>query len=207
MRTVTNITQQRRRKDRFSIYLDGAYRLSLAQTELVDAGLRVGDELAEAEINRLAQKSEEGKALDKAYNFLSFRPRSRQEMIRYFRSKHYGDELAEFLVARLEEQDLINDERFARDWVEARQQSSPRSQRHLQSELREKGIAPDIIETVLASPAATDETTTILTLITEKRLRQRYPEDQKLIRYLAGRGFGFTVIKAALEQLSDSPEN
>ena len=204
MPKVTNISQQRRRKDRFSVYIDGSYRLSLAQGQLVDAGLRVGDELEEADITRLAEQSEVGKALDRAYNYLSFRPRSRQEMVRYFRRKQYDDELAEFLIQRLESQDLVNDERFAREWVEARQLASPRSLLQLQAELREKGIASDTIEIVVASPAATDEVATLQTLIATKRLRQRYPEDQKLIRYLAGKGFRFDAIKAALQQLEDT---
>jgi len=204
MSTVTNITQQRRRKDRFSIYIDGSYRLSLAQDQLADAALRVGDELADADITRLAQQSEVGKALDRAYNFLSFRSRSRQEMARYFRDKKYDDDLIEFLIQRLEVQDLINDERFAREWVEARQLASPRSRIHLQAELREKGIASDIIEVAMASTAATDEGAAIMALIAGKRLRQRYPEDQKLIRYLAGKGFRYDAIKAALEQFGDT---
>jgi len=173
MSTVTNITQQRRRKDRFSIYIDGSYRLSLAQDQLADAALRVGDELADADITRLAQQSEVGKALDRAYNFLSFRSRSRQEMARYFRDKKYDDDLIEFLIQRLEVQDLINDERFAREWVEARQLASPRSRIHLQAELREKGIASDIIEVAMASTAATDEGAAIMALIAGKRLRQQ----------------------------------
>lgn len=204
MPTITNITQQRRRKDRFSIYIDGSYRLSLAQDQLTDAALRVGDELADADITRLAQQSEVGKALDRAYDYLSFRLRSRQEMVRYFRGKKYDDDLIEFLIQRLESQDLINDERFAREWVEARQLASPRSRIHLQAELREKGITSDIIETAIASPAATDEGAAIIALISAKHLRQRYPEDQKLIRYLAGKGFRYDAIKTALEQLGDT---
>lgn len=204
MPTVTNITQQRRRKDRFSIYIDGSYRLSLAQDQLTDAALRVGDELADADIARLTQQSEVGKALDRAYNYLSFRSRSRQEMVRYFRGKKYDDDLIEFLIQRLESQDLINDERFAREWVEARQQASPRSRIHLQAELREKGITSDTIEAAIASPAATDEGGAITALISAKRLRQRYPEDQKLIGYLVGKGFRYDAIKAALEQLGDT---
>lgn len=204
MPTVTNISQQQRRKDRFSVYLDGSYRLSLAQNQLVDAGLRVGDELTEARINELAKQSEVGKALDRAYNYLSFRSRSRQEMVRYFRRKQYDDELTEFLVAQLEEQALVDDARFARDWVEARQQSSPRSVIQLRAELREKGIAADTIADVLDSQTAVTETATIIALIEQKRLWQRYPDKQKLIRYLAGKGFGFTVIQDALEQLIDT---
>lgn len=204
MPTVTNITQQRRRKDRFSVYIDGSYRLSLAQDQLADAALRVGDELSDADIARLAQQSEVGKALDRAYNYLSFRARSRQEMVRYFRRRQYDDELIEFLVRRLEAQDLINDERFAREWVEARQLASPRSRIHLQAELREKGITSDTIEAAVTSPAATDEATAIKALISGKRLRQRYPENQKLMRYLAGKGFRFDAIKAAVEQLGDT---
>jgi regulatory protein len=200
MPTVTTIVPQKRRQDRFSIYIDGAYRLSLSQDQLTDAAVRVGDNLTEARVTELMQQSEVGKMLDRAYNYLSYRVRSRQEMVRYLRRKGCDDEMAAFLLQRLEDQDHINDQRFARDWVELRQNISPRSRVQLQAELREKGIASDIIAEVLESVDAATEVELLIALVDQKRLRQRYPDNQKLTRYLASKGFGFDAIRVALEQ-------
>jgi regulatory protein len=198
---ITRITQQKRRKDRFSIYIDNAYRLSLSQSQLADAGLRSGDTITEEQIAKLLAASETGKALDQAYGYLAYRNRSRQEVLTYLRRKGYDDELASQLIAELERRHLINDDQFAADWVEMRQELSPRSRRQLTAELRQKGIAPVAIEAALQPIDAAAETTTIITLINQKQLRRRYPERQKLTNYLAGKGFSFDAIKSALEQL------
>ena len=54
---ITNIAQQKRRKDRFSIYCDGKYEVSLSENQLLEARLRIGDELSESDLARLLDQS------------------------------------------------------------------------------------------------------------------------------------------------------
>ena len=203
MPKITDITQQQRRKDRFSFFIDGTFRLSLSQNQLVDSRLRIGDEIAEERIEQLLATSEYGKVLDRTYNFISYRMRSRQEVAQYLRRKGCDDELSGQVMDELERRKVIDDKRFAQEWVEMRQLSAPRSRRQLETELRQKGIATTIIETVLATTDPDEEIQIIIRLIHDKRLRQRYGDERKLIHHLSGKGFSYTTIKAALERLSD----
>lgn len=199
--TITKITQQRRRKDRYSIYIDNTYRLSLSELQLADAGLRSGDSITEVQVAELQAASEFGKALDQVYGYLSYRNRSRQEILTYLRRKGYDDEFIQHLALELEGRQLVDDAQFAADWVEMRQELNPRSRRQLQAELRQKGIDSVTVEAALEPLDAAAETVTLITLITQKQLLRRYPERQKLTSHLAGKGFGFDAIRAALEQL------
>jgi regulatory protein len=201
MPTITGIVQQRRHKDRYAIHIDGTYRLSLSQTQLVDAGLRSGDTLTEDQITALQDTSEIGKAYDQACNYISYRFRSRSEISIYLRGKDYADERIQQVIARLEQTRLIDDVRFATEWVETRQTLSPRSRTQLRMELRKKGIASNTIDIVLQPIDTQAEIGVIVALIETKRLLQRYDDQRKLIRYLAGKGFSFDAITAALEQL------
>ncbi len=198
---ITEISQQQKRKDRVSIYVDGTYRVSLSQDQFLEAGLRTGQEVDEADIQRLLQLSEVGKALAGAYNYLSYRPRSQHEVVRYLRGKKCDSSIIDEAISRLQEQKLVDDAKFARDWIENRQLTSPRSKLRLKVELREKGLAPETIDLALESLSPSDEIQAISQLIEGKRLRQRYPDDQKLIAYLAHQGFAYDTIKQALEAI------
>ena len=204
MPLITNITSQQRRKDRYSLYVDGSYRLSLSQAQLLDAGLRVGDTLSEPQIEELLAASEFGKALDQTYGYLSYRMRSKREIATYLRRKDYDDELAAQVIAELEQRRLIDDQRFAAQWIEERNLLSPRSRYQLRGELREKGLAADIIETALETVDRDAEIAAVVSLITTKRLLQRYEDRRKFINHLAGKGFPIDTIKAALKQLTDA---
>lgn len=200
MPQVTRIGAQVKRRGRYSIYVDGRYRFSLSELQISTSGLREGLEISEEEIAQWQQRSDEGKALDRSYNYLSYRARSKKEVTDYLARKQYAPEVGERIIAQLEAQNLINDNQFAESWLENRQQTSPRSRRRLQQELRAKGVDSDTISQTLAGVSDEDEVATIQRLIESKRLVQRYNGDtQKLTAYLAGQGFSYGLIKRALE--------
>lgn len=90
------------------------------------------------------------RAHDKALNFLSFRPRSCTEISRYLAQKGFSTETADAVLRRLQTAQLVDDAEFAAYWIANRAQFSPRGRRALWQELRQKGIARDVIETALA---------------------------------------------------------
>ncbi|MGH7194806.1 MAG: hypothetical protein ACREJM_14920, partial [Candidatus Saccharimonadales bacterium] len=74
----------------------------------------------------------------------------------------------------------------------------PMSRRKLGQELRAKRISDDVAARALDEDDA-DEQDILAELISRKRKQARYQDDQKLMQYLAGQGFGYGDIKAALE--------
>jgi regulatory protein len=201
MPTVTGIAPQQRRKDRYAVHVDGVYRFSLSQNQLVAAGLRVGDTLTEDQIAAFQDSAEVGKALDRAYSYLSYRLRSSSEVITYLRGKEYSEECVQRVILELTQNHFIDDARFASEWIENRQILNPRSRIQLRAELQKKGIAPDVIEDALQQIDPDAEVAAIVALIESKRLLQRYDDQRKLIQYLASKGFRFDAVSAALEQL------
>jgi SOS response regulatory protein OraA/RecX len=67
-------------------------------------------------------------------------------------------------------------------------------------ELKQKHINEDIIREVLDEDE-TDERDQLRTLVAKKR--SRYPDDQKLMQYLARQGFGFDDIKSVLREIDE----
>ncbi len=88
--------------------------------------------------------------LDAALRFLETRQRSVAEVRRRLLTVGYRAELVDGAITRLLDLALLDDEGFARAWVESRDRAHPRGQRALRQELATKGIARETIAGVLA---------------------------------------------------------
>ena len=204
MPVITDITRQRKRVERYSIFVDGAYRFSLSDLELSNSGLVIGQELSPVEVERWEGDSEVSKALGRTYDLLARRPRSQHELERYLKTKDYPETVIRRVAERLTEQGLLDDLAFARQWVSER--GSSRSRHQLTQELRLKGIESATIEMALDELTGETERAAVRRLV-EKRLRSSRPPDrQALTRYLSTKGFNYGLIKAVLEEdFSESP--
>jgi regulatory protein len=87
--------------------------------------------------------------LDAAARFLEARQRSVAEVRRRLRGAGYRPDLVEGAIERLVELGILDDEAFARAWVESRDRARPRGERAIREELRLKGIDRATIDAVL----------------------------------------------------------
>ncbi len=113
-------------------------------------------------------------------------------------------------IARLVEHHYLDDEEFARYWLENRNRFRPRSAKAIRYELRQKGVDREAIEAALEGM---DEDDAAWDAATSKLDRWRnLPEDEfehKLSGFLARRGFGFATVRRTVQRawrkLSKSP--
>jgi regulatory protein len=201
MSFITKIETQKKRAGRYSVFLDDLFSFALSANDLLAIGLHVGQELSEEELERIRESVCVGEAYDKALNFICVRKRSKAEVVTYLRQKNdYGDEVIEYTIERLVLNKLIDDVAFARSWIADRNQLKPRSRRILQQELRYKGISSEIAEFALEGVDQEIELNNAITIATKKLTR--ITDQQKLIAYLMGQGFSYSIVKQAIEQLS-----
>jgi len=99
---------------------------------------------------RHASITEQGPVMDAAARFLEARPRSVAETRRRLTGAGYPAPLVDDVLVRLEELGYLDDEAFARAWVESRDRAHPRGEGALRRELSLKGIATDLVAAVLA---------------------------------------------------------
>lgn len=117
-------------------------------------------------------------------------------------------EMIQEVVSRLESQNYINDQDFARYFIENRHQNKGISMKRLIQELKTKGISNEIIEQTLVDSDSGDlvrnEEVEIEKMI-KKQLRKT-SDRQKIIAYLARQGFSYDLIKAKLDQFLSTEE-
>jgi len=91
--------------------------------------------------------------MEAAAAFLAVRPRSVDETRRRLRHHGYQPALVDGVLERLVEMGYLDDEGFARAWVESRDRARPRGEMALRRELSMKGIDRETIRKVLAGRA------------------------------------------------------
>jgi regulatory protein len=210
---ITGITSQQKDKNRVNVMVDGKYRFSLDIFQVADLGIRIDKEYTDEELTELETESQFGKAYGRALEYCLMRPHSAKEMRDYLYRKtrdtrmQTGDvkkglstEITTRVYNRLVEKGYIDDEKFTRYWVENRSLTKGASKRKLTAELRSKGVESSIIDHFLAESSRSDGDE-LQKIITKKRAR--YPDDQKLMQYLARQGFSYDDIKQALIEGND----
>jgi regulatory protein len=87
--------------------------------------------------------------LDAAARFLEARSRSVVEVRRRLTGAGYRADLVDGAIARMVELGMLDDDTFARAWVESRDRARPRGERAIREELRLKGVDRAVIDAVL----------------------------------------------------------
>jgi len=205
--TITALKIQKRSKERVNLFLDDEYAFSVSLS--VAATLKKEQYLSDADIEQLKDQYEQYKAYQHAVRFLSFRSRSQMEVESHLRDKDYAPDVISQTIERLTHEQYLDDEAFVRFWLEDRERFRPRGERGLRYELRQKGIADEVIDAVLAD---LDEDQLAWAAV-EPKLRQWRQLDEanlkkKIFGFLNRRGFDYdvaqTVCRRAWESLHES---
>lgn len=197
--TITSITIQKKNKNRFNIYINGQYSFSLSR-EIAES-LKTGDSLTESRIRRLKYEDAHHSAFHRAIYYINFRPRSRMEVKNYLLEKNFPPEAVSRALSRLETSGYIDDQKFARLWIENRRRLKPKGSYALSRELKEKGIADQIIREALAD---FDELRSAWAAVAPLLRRITTPErngfNKKIYGFLNRRGFSYSICRKICDQ-------
>lgn len=200
-RQITAIHVQKHDPNRLNIELDGEFAFGLSR--LVAAWLKVGDLLDEDRINTLIKSDSSEVAYQKATRLLDYRPRTEKEIRQRLTQKEFSTLEIDQVVLRLKRANLVQDEKFAKMWIENRNDFHPRSQRLIRYELRIKGVAEQTIESALADSADDLDLATRAAAQYARKLnfQDRVLFRKKLSAYLARRGFSYGTISPVIRDL------
>jgi regulatory protein len=202
MKRVTAIAEGKRRKRRVNIFLDDKFAFSLEAEVALKEGIKVGQELSEGDIEALTGAELSQRCYDAALRYLDYRPRSQAELKQRLARRGFDGDTIEATLARLKELGLVDDLAFARFWQENRQAFSPRSRWLVRRELKQKGVADEVIERVLAN--IDDEDSAYQAAIAKAHklpLADYEGFRRRLGEYLKRRGFGYGVIKNIIKKV------
>ena len=198
--TISKIERQKRGK-KYNLYLDGAFAFSVFEETILQFNLCSQQVLEEKEAKAILEFDQKNRALNQAYKLLGIRPRSQQEMQKRL-EKNYSSEIVKELIAKLEEKKLLSDRDFTKFWLSASQYKL-KSKKQIEYELYQKKVPETEIQQALTEITAEEELTKAKKLV--EKIQARYQDlsefsrKQKLINYLARRGFNWEVIREAVD--------
>ncbi|MGO1182646.1 MAG: regulatory protein RecX [Micrococcaceae bacterium] len=155
---------------------------------------------------------------------LTASPKSRKQLADKLAEKNVPEDVANTVLDRFEDVNLINDEEFAFMWVRSRQQGKGLARGALRRELKSKGIDGEEAEQALEAVTDDDEWEAARTLVEKKLRNQRVPtgsdpeargERDKVVRRLVSMlarkgyspGLGFDVVKELMAVRIENDED
>jgi len=199
---ITAIRLGKGRGKRVNVFLDGKFAFSLEVEVAVREGLQVDQELSASQTEALARSDHFHRCFNAAVHYLSYRPRSESEIRERLQRRSFDGDSVEAVIAKLKEQGLVDDLAFAQFWKDNRQSFSPRSRWLTKLELRQKGVADDIIDQVVDDVDDADSAyRAVLSKARSLPLSDYQSFRRRLGEYLKRRGFGYEVINQTIGRI------
>ena len=207
------LTAKAGKGEKIHLSLDGEYIATVNADYWFTCGIKSGSEVSPEQLEELLAESARRKMMNKALDLLSMRDYSRRELsdklvTKAWEKKERKDmdlgslkQQASDICDRLEELGLLNEERFARSYVDELIRRKHLSKSGLKTALIQKGVQRDIIETVLEEVDIDPVEQVRELLATKFKNRDFSDEKQKTrtVNALLRLGYRYNEINAAMD--------
>ena len=146
---ITALETQKRNPDRLNVFLNDEFAFGISK--FVGAWLSIDQTISEEKIKELTRQDEREQAFQQALHFISYKSRTTLEIKQKLEEAKFSSEIISDVISELEEKLYLDDQEFARQWVEIRSASKPRSRYLLTLELKKKGVPEVAIEDALTT--------------------------------------------------------
>lgn len=204
---ITSVEKQKKKPERYNIYVDGEYAFSVHEDVMVKFQLFKNRNINTSEMQLVLDEEERNCCRLQAIKYLGFRPRTRWELEQYLFQKGYDEQIVRDTVEWCADKSYVNDERYARQWVEERMANRPRGRHLLMREMQQRGIDPHVAEIALHGVAGEDEKEAAIYLL-RKKFKPGSFADFKTFLYKAGgylqrKGFDHTITRQAINSIKN----
>lgn len=197
------ITERKPRpRDQVVIRLSGGRFFAIPQAAAET--LVVGQELSDEDVEHLDGIAQYVRGRDKAMRMLALRGRSKREVDDALRALEIRDTIRTGIVRELEESGLINDERFAREFVAVKKDVRRLGPHRLRQDLGRKGLSRASVDAAL-STFGVEEQEVMARALVEKQLGTAAPTEKtlrRLVGMLRRKGYDYAVVNRVAYDLA-----
>ena len=199
---VERIEASKHKKGRILLFLEDGACLKITEQELLDFGLRSGDELDEETLKRLKEAAGVSNTRAAAADLIGKRAMSRRDLERKLQEKGASETEARYAAEWLEAIGALNDAEYAAALARHYSRLGYGPAR-VREKLYEKGVPRELWEDALEElPADGGQVDAFL----RSKLRGRPPDEKekrRLTNALLRRGFPWGEVKAAWRRLGE----
>lgn len=190
-------------KSRYRVVLDGETAFILYKGELHRFHIKQGEELEEDARQSIFHEILPKRAKLRCMNLLKARDYTRKQLEDKLKQGGYPTDIIEEAVAYVESYGYINDENYAKSFIEYHMQT--KSRKRIENDLSQKGVSKELIRKVFdelkEDGLEIDEAAMIKELLLKKNFHfqeSTYEERQKMCAFLYRKGFHADTISKVL---------
>ncbi len=203
---ITKIEKQKNKEKRYSIFIDNQFAFGIDEIDLIYYKLKENESLDEDKYNYILNKLLLKRAKDKALKYLSYKMRSKKQVIEKLEQYDFPPNVINKVIKVLEKYNYINDEDFAKAFIKDKLNLKGYGVFKIKYDLKILGIDEQIFEKYLYNDSFIDEEKKAKDLLIKKLKSKniedlQYKEKQKIYAYLARRGFSYDSINKAFNGL------
>ena len=206
---ITKIEYQKKDPERVNIYVDGEFFCGISLNVLAKENLYEGLTVDEQTLDRILKEDLESRFMNRAVEYLSHTAKTEFQVRKYLRDLKFKkkdiwfkedvvldwDNLFNQIIDSLKKYKYIDDEEFARSFVQSRLRVKPRGKSILISELLSKGVSKEIAQRV-CDEEIKDEMDVLRDTFKKKYKEERFNiQNQKMVSYLLRKGFSWDLIE------------
>ena len=148
-RKIIDIQVQKRRKNRRSIFLDDGSVFGISEDVFFSIPVQIGDTLTDRKLDNILVADNQQKILDFALNLLSYRMRSKVELMHRLKRKKFNEDGIYSVMEKLETKGYVDDQKFAGAFAREKVRRKLIGPMALRSEFSVHMLDPDILEYTL----------------------------------------------------------
>lgn len=198
---ITKIEQQKRNKNLYSVFVDGIFAFSVEDIDLHYIAIKEGQNITGEQLNQFKIQYEYKSALNRALNFISFKMRTKNEVMNKLKSLEYSDISITMAIKELERLGYLDDQdytaRFFKDY------SNKYSRNVIRMKLLQKGVSKDLIEDISKIEEFSEYDAAYE--IAKRKLSKVEHIDKnqlhKVYQFLLRKGFSYEVVKKVISEL------
>lgn len=202
---VTNISYSKS-KEVFEVVFEDETKLLLNYNIFEKYKVSVDMDFSETEIQEMKYFSDIERAKSRAINYISGKLKTKYEVRLKLKEKDFTEDIIDEVIGILEKEEYLNDRLYCEVFIEDKKQLNGYGKNKIKSLLIQKGISKSVFEDFLDEFEYEEEFDNALKMGIKKLNLLSNEEDifkkkQKLIDYLAYRGFSFDVINDVLREI------
>lgn len=204
---ITKIEVQKKRKNRYSIFIDEKFAFGVDEEVLLSYELKKGKTLDQEFIDNVLLAEEQVKANNYAMKLLSLRARSKGEIEQKMKDKGYEEPLVEGTIAYLNKYGYLNDYEFAKSFTKDRINFKKAGKALVRQELYFKGVDKDTINIVIEEVFKEEQEYETCLELAKKKISTTYrnePKEKaytKLSSFLVRKGYSYSLVSTIVKEV------
>ena len=193
-------------KEVFEVIFEDETKLLLNYNIFEKYKVSVDMDFSENEILEMKYFSDIERAKSRAINYISGKLKTKYEVRLKLKENDFAEDVIDEVLDILEKEEYLNDRVYCEIFIEDKKKLNGYGKNKIKSLLIQKGISKNIFEDFLNEFEYDEEFDNALKMGIQKLNLLSNEEDnfkkrQKIINYLAYRGFGFDVINDVLKEI------